>query len=64
MIIDNNAASKDKMVDVDLPNWSPHLMLLLLVSASTLSKADRLTRLVQGYDSRKAKYCCKGKVIW
>ena len=37
MLID--FTSKDKMVDVDKLNWSLHVMLLLLVSASSLSKA-------------------------
>jgi len=52
IIIANNAASKDEIVDVDWPNWIMHIIMLLLVSTSTLSKADRLTGLVQGYDTK------------
>jgi hypothetical protein len=32
---------KDEVVDVDWLNWSLHMMLLLLVSASTSSKVKR-----------------------
>ena len=37
MLVDS--ASKGEMVDVDKLNWSPHTVLLLLGSVSTLSKA-------------------------
>jgi hypothetical protein len=37
MLLDST--SKDKVMDVDYLNWSPQIMLLLLVSPSTLSKA-------------------------
>jgi len=39
MLIDST--SKDEVVDVDWLNWSLHMMLLLLVSASTSSKVKR-----------------------
>ena len=50
------------MVDMDLSNWSSHIMLLLLVLATTLSKANRPTGLVQEYDTWKTKYSLQKEV--